>query len=109
MKKILGLINRLIWAIYKLSPQGKKAWKLKKGLEGMKKSRLLRNVAKMNVVHSANKELEEKKILAFHKGESIVKAKKSNHQVREAVAHKHAGELQERGIKITKTGKFKNA
>ena len=102
-------MNRIGWFFYRFTPRGRDAWKLKKGLEGLKHQKALRTVTKIKVVHSANEMLKSKKILAFHKGKSIFKPKKSDHEVRESVKSAHREELDQRGIEITKSGKFRNA
>lgn len=109
MKKLTNIINAIYWFFYKLTPKGKKAFILKEGFKGLQKSKLEGNLTKFSIIGSANKLLKTKKILAFHKGSSIAKPKKSNHQVIETVKHKHADDLKEKHLKITKKGKFVNA
>ena len=106
--QLLHHINQLGWFFYRLTPKGKKAYTFKKGLEGLRESNALRTKTKANVITSAFKKLKQKKILAFHKGNSISKSKKTDHQVIKAVSVEHAEELRERGLKISYNGKFKN-
>lgn len=109
MNAILKYAKALYWAIYRLTPRGRRAWTFKKGYEGLLQSNSLRTQTKLRVIHSAGTVLKPKKIISFFGGRSISKSKVSNHQVKEVVKHRHAEELKERGIKITKKGRFKNA
>ena len=106
--QLLHHINQLGWFFYRLTPKGKKAYTFKKGLEGLREGNALRTKTKANVITSAYKKLKQKKLLAFHKGQSISKAKKTDHQVIKAVSVEHKEELKERGIRILNNGKFKN-
>ena len=105
----MNILSKIYWAVYRLFPKGKKEWILKQGFEGLKKSNMARRSTKLKVIHSANKLVKPKKILGFGKNGSVLKSKKSNHQIIEGVKHEHSEELKDRGIKITKKGKIKNA
>lgn len=104
-----SILKTLFWAVYRITPKGKKAWKFKKGFEGLMESKRSKDDVKLNVVHTAYKNMKKKKILAFKKGQSVSKAKSSDHQIRESAKAQHKEELKERGIKISKKGKFQNA
>jgi len=104
-----NIISQIYWAIYRLFPRGKKAWTFKKGLEGLQKRKVEKNLTKIGVISKARKKLKQKKILAFSKGSSVVKPKKTDHHVIESVKRHSSPELDKAGLKITKTGKFKNA
>lgn len=105
----MNILKRAFWALYRLFPRGRREWILKQGFEGLKKSSISRRETKLKVIHSANKMIKSKKILGFGKNGSVVKSKKTDHEIIEGVKHRHSDELQERGIKITKSGKLKNA
>lgn len=109
MKAIKAFFNRIYWAIYKLTPKGKRAHTLKQGFEGFREFRKETLDTKLKVVHSAGKLMKQKKILAFHKKESISKPKKSNHQVIETVKHQHQQDLNGHHLSLTKKGTFKRA
>lgn len=72
-------------------------------------SNRLKTTTKANVISSAFDIMKRKKIIAFNKGKSIAKPKKSDYQIKEAVKVQHKDELSAMGLKITKKGKFKNA
>ena len=109
MKALNNFFNSIYWFIYKLTPKGRKAWILKKGLEGIRVSNRKKTMAKLNVIDSANEVLKKKKIITFLKGKSVTKSKASDHQVIDAVSKKHDEELKENHIKINRKGKFQNA
>lgn len=109
IKYLSHQLNNLFWFFYKLTPKGKTEFTLRQGFKGLQDHNRKTNLTKLNVVHSANKILKNKKILAFHKGNSITKSKKSNHQVIQSVKHQHQSELNKQSIKINKNGKFKTA
>lgn len=102
-------LQKLYWFFYRLTPQGKKAWLFKRGFDGFIASAQEKRETKKKVYSSAAKKMKPKKILAFHKGQSVSKSKKSTHQVIKSVENEHGQELQERGLRITKKGTFKNA
>lgn len=106
MKKLL---NAIFWFFYKLTPKGKKEYILRQGFKGIQQNKLEDNFLKAEAIGSANKLLKPKSIIAFNKGKSITKNKKSNTEVISQVKDKHSSQLQERGLKITKQGKFKHA
>ncbi|TXE18629.1 hypothetical protein ES692_06180 [Psychroserpens burtonensis] len=109
MIKLKRLFNAIYWHLYKLTPKGKRAYTLKQGLAGLQQSKAEGNITKMYVIGYANKLLKPKKILAFNKGKSIAKSKKTSHEVINASKEFNRDVLKHRGIKITKAGKFKNA
>lgn len=102
-------LNQLGWFFYRLTPKGKRAWKFKKGFDGLLESNRLKTQAKANVISTAIKNMKKKKLIAFHKGKSISKPKQSDYQIKESVKQEHKEELSTVGIKITKKGKFRNA
>lgn len=105
----MKFLNIIYWLLYRIFPSGRRAYKLKKGLEGMQKSRAKRRAARMKVVHSAGEQLKPKKILGFFKGGSVAKSKKSDHQVIEQAKRENKELLNNHGLKITKEGRIKNA
>lgn len=108
MKNLFNLLNRFLWALYRLTPAGKRAYMFKKAERGLKISVNLKKATKMSVVHSAYNSLKQKKILAFSKGRSVAKSKKSDHQVIHQVKHVHRNDLERSGLKVDPKGKFKN-
>lgn len=102
-------MNRLIWALYRMTPAGKRAYMFKKAERGLKRSVDMKKATKMSVVHSAYKSLKQKKILAFSRGRSVAKSKKSDHQVIHQVKNVHRNDLERSGLKIDAKGQFKNA
>lgn len=109
MKKLKSILNAIYWFFYKLTPKGKKAYILEQGYKGILKSKQDQNITKFGIIGFANKLLKPKKIITFHKGKSITKAKKSNHQVIDSARKTNKDELKQRGLKITNSGKFKHA
>ncbi|UOY07711.1 hypothetical protein L0P88_03970 [Muricauda sp. SCSIO 64092] len=105
----MKFINAIYWFLYRLTPAGKTAWILKSGFNGLKERARDRRKTKLKVVHSAKKLADQKKILGFGKKGSVTKSKKSDHQIIEGVKKEHAEELSDKGIKISRSGKFKNA
>lgn len=105
----MSLLNDFIWWIYKLTPRGRSAWILKKGLQGLQARAKEKRNAKLKVIYSANRLIKQKKLLGFANNKNISKSKKSDHQVIEQVKAKHKEDLVGPGLKITKKGKFKNA
>lgn len=103
------LCINFFWFFYKLTPKGKEEYILRQGFKGLQVSKAKGNLTKIKVIGDANNLIKPRKILAFHKGKSITKSKKSNHQVIDQVSKKHQPELKERGIKISKKGKFQHA
>lgn len=106
MKQIL---NNIYWFFYRLTPQGKKAYMFKQALQGLEVSRAKGSLSKLNIIGQANKILKPRKILTFHKGSTISKSKKTNHEVVEQVRATNKEVLSENNLKITKKGKFANA
>jgi len=100
------LLNNIYWFLYKLTPKGKRAYILKQGFAGFKQSNAETNITKLGIIANANKLLKTKKILAFNNGESISKSKKSDFEVIKNVSINSAEELSQKGLKITKQGKF---
>lgn len=99
--------SNIYWYFYKLTPKGKRAYILKQGFAGFEKAKKEQNITKWGIIGQANKLLKPKKILAFHKGKSISKPQKSNHQVINQVAKKNKEALNQNHLEITKNGKFK--
>lgn len=110
MKKfIYNFCNAIYWFFYKFTPKGKRAFILKQGFSGLQESKAKGSLTKINIIGQAKKLLKPKKLLAFHKGNSISKSKKSNHQVIDQVKKTNKRVLDDRNLKITKKGKFVNA
>lgn len=109
MKHILNFFNSIYWFFYKLTPAGKRAYVLSQGFKGIMESNTKNNITKLGVIGTAKKLLKPQKLVAFHKGKSITKSKKTNHQVLHASSKIHKDELTERGLKITRKGNFKHA
>lgn len=109
MKTLFNFFNSIYWFFNRLTPRGKKAWILKKGLEGIRVSNRKKTLAKLKVIDSANEVLKKKKIITFFKGKSITKSKASDHQVIDSVSKKHDEDLKENHLKISRKGKFQNA
>jgi poly(A) polymerase Pap1 len=110
MKKFFkNLWFNIYWFFKKLTKKGREDYILYQGFAGIQESKKKGLVTKLNVIDSAKKLLKPKKILAFKKGRSITKSKKSNHQLIDQVTHKQKDELNDRGLKITSSGKFKHA
>lgn len=105
--KILNFFNAIYWFFYRLTPRGKKAYMFHQAFVGIQESKRQGNRTKWDVIGSATKLFKTKRIITFHKGKSITKPKKSNHEVIETVKHQNADQLKDHNIKITKTGKFK--
>jgi len=108
-KAAIKFLSDIYWFFYKMTPKGKKAFILNQGFAGILESKKTQNITKFNAIKSAKKLLKPRKIIAFHKGKSITKSKKTNHQVIDQVAKKHKNELTQRGLTITNKGKFKHA
>lgn len=107
--KIKSIANAIYWAIYKLSKKGKQAYMFKQAAVSMQQKHNNRTVAKMAVVANSQKHAKLKKIVTFQNGRSVTKSKKSNHQIIEASRQENAQLLSENGLRITDSGKIKNA
>ncbi|MFI1770990.1 hypothetical protein [Thalassobellus citreus] len=105
----MKLLNKIYWFFYKLTKKGKREYTLRQGLKNFEQRNKEANVIKWGIINSASKKLKLKKIITFHKGKSISKSKKTNHQVIEASKKENKEVLAERGLKITNKGKFKSA
>ena len=108
-QQLINIWHHIYWFFKKLTKKGREDYILHKAFFGIQESKKKGLLTKLNVIDSAKKLLKTKKILAFHKGRSIAKSKKSDHQLINQVSHKHKDELDDRGLKITKAGKFKHA
>ncbi|MFC0605891.1 hypothetical protein [Winogradskyella pulchriflava] len=108
-KHLLQLINTIYWFFKRLTPNGRKDYIIAKAFSGIQQSKRNGNITKLKVIDTANKLLKPKKIITFHKGKSITKPKKSNHQVIKQASEKHSEDLKQQNLKVTKKGKFKHA
>ncbi|WP_422105589.1 hypothetical protein [Winogradskyella sp.] len=99
----------IYWFFRKLTKKGKEDYIMQKAFAGIQESKRKGLITKYNVISSAKKLLKPKKIIAFNKGESITKPKKSDHQLIKQVSHQHKEDLSQNNLKITKKGKFTNA
>ena len=110
MKKHLQNIwTQIYWFFKRLTPNGRKDYVIIQAFYGIQESKRKGNFTKLKVIETANKLLKPKKIITFHKGKSITKPKKSDHQVIEQSSKKHSEDLNQNNLKITKKGKFKHA
>jgi hypothetical protein len=109
MKKLKAFFSNIYWSLYRLTAKGKRAFILKQGLQGLLQSKAEGNLTKINIIDFAKKLLKPKKIIAFHKGKSINKSKKTNYEVIKASKEVNKDVLKQRSLTITKAGKFKNA
>lgn len=109
MKQIIQIFNFIYWSLYKLTPRGKQAYVFKKSIEGFAKTKKEQNITKWSAIQTAKKLLRPKKILAFDRGVSITKSKKSTHEVIQKVKNDHKDDLDEKHLTINRKGKFKHA
>ncbi|WP_044403407.1 hypothetical protein [Lacinutrix sp. Hel_I_90] len=105
IKAIKKFFKFIYWVLYTQTPKGKKENIMDTAFQNISAS----NSAKFSVIGTANKLLRSKKILAFHKGKSISKSKRSNYEVIKQSKTKHDAELDNVGVKLSKSGKFQNA
>ncbi|MEX0275706.1 MAG: hypothetical protein AB3N16_15145 [Flavobacteriaceae bacterium] len=104
----MKILQKIYWLFYRMAPRGRRAYKLKNGLDGLLASQERKTKAKLKVVRAASGQLKRKKILAFGKGKSVTKPRMSDHQIVKSVGNQHKEELAARGIRLTNKGKFKN-
>ena len=108
-QQLIKLFSNIYWFFKRFTKNGRQDYILHKAFKGIQVSKRNGLLTRLNIIDSAKKLLQPKKIINFHKGKSITKSKTSNHKLVKTVTEKHKDELKERGLKITNKGKFKHA